>query len=34
VRRILKRPPRTALPPPDAIREAVAEVKRVPRHED
>jgi hypothetical protein len=34
VRRILKRPPRTALPPPDAIREAVAEVKRVPRYED
>lgn len=34
VRRILKRPPRTALPPPDAIREAVAEVKRVPRHDD
>ncbi len=34
VRRILKRPPRTALPPPEAIREAVAEVKRVPHHED
>jgi hypothetical protein len=34
VRRILKRPPRTALPPPEAIREAVAEVKRVPRHDD
>ncbi len=34
VRRILKRPPRTALPPPLEIREAVAEVKRVPRYED
>ncbi len=34
VRRILKRPPRPALPPPEAIRLAVAEVKRVPHHED
>lgn len=34
VRRILRRPPRTALPPPEPIREAVAEVKRVPRHVD
>lgn len=35
VRRILKRPPREALPPPpDEIRQAVAEVKRVPRHDD
>ena len=34
VRRILRRPPRTALPPPEPIREAVAEVKWVPRHDD
>jgi hypothetical protein len=34
VRRILKRPPRDALPPPpDEIRQAVAEIKRVPRHD-
>jgi hypothetical protein len=34
VRRILKRPPRTPLPPPEAIREAVAKVKRGSRYED
>ena len=35
VRRILKRPPRDLLPPPpEEIRQAVAEVKRVPRHDD
>lgn len=34
VRRILKRPPRTALPPPEEVRQAVAEVKRLPRHDD
>lgn len=34
VRRILKRPPRTPLPPPDMIRQAVAEVKKLPSHED
>jgi len=34
VRRILRRPPRTALPPPEPIRAAVAEVKWVPRYDD
>lgn len=34
VRRILRRPPRTALPPPDEVRQAVAEARRVPRHDD
>jgi hypothetical protein len=34
VRRILKRPPRAELPPPpDELRQAVAEVKRVPSHD-
>lgn len=35
VRRLLKRPPREALPPPpEELRQAVAEIKRVPRHDD